>query len=183
MNTAKVQVVAYDGSPLSELALHRAIRFATAGDLPTIHLLMVAEERGDRVKLPSGARVTQWEALMNLRIMVRAVLHAWELKGTFVRLVCHVTTGEPAGKILELAAKKSAERILLGSQSALHPAAGRVGSVARVVAAEAPCEVHVEGPLTPAQRRPASDPLRVFLILGDGFGLRASADGPKIAAC
>jgi nucleotide-binding universal stress UspA family protein len=183
MKLANTQVVGFDGSPLSEVALHRALRASEDAELPAIHVVTVAQKSKGAIVLPSGLVLSHFEALMNLRLTVGAMATEWGARSRFVRIVCHLMVGDPANCILELSEKSNADRILLGTTSQPAAAPGTVGSVAKKVAQLATCDLSLQSPINAYQERIRTDPLRLFLLLGDGFSAHGQRQGPRIATC
>ncbi len=184
MKTAKIQVVGFDGSLLSEVALHQALHSAGDIELPTIHVVLVTQEDHGRLRLPGGGTACRWKALLGLKLTVGALVKEWNIDQGLTRLVCHVISGEETAKLLEIADYYEAQRILIGSHSCSRHRSGRIGHTASSIASEARCEVHIATPMTQAEPRPpAQDPLKVFLLLGDGFTASGESRGPRVASC
>lgn len=183
MKRANVQLVGFDGSPLSEMALHDALRTAQLAELPTIHVVMVAEQVDKGVKLPSGIVLSRFEALMNLRLTVRALHAQWNVKPNLVHVVCHVLVGSVSENILNLAEKYRVERIALGAHARGELRSSKLGSLAQHIARTAPVPVSLQTAMSPAARRKKLDALRLFLLLGDGFATTGKRQSPRIANC
>lgn len=169
MHTTLVQVVGYDGSPLSELALRRVAEAATRSDVSVVHVVAVAENAGSKVRMPDGIVVDPWAGLSALRLTVGELLRKWQLYDQLVRVVAHVATGEVGPTLIDVAARLEATSISLGLRGTSTGGPDRVGSVAAYVAKNAPCPVHLQSLLTTREGALPGDPLRLYLALGDGF--------------
>lgn len=170
MRTARVILVGLDYSPLSEAALHRALRCTAASPFATLHAVTVAERVGDQVRLPGGTTLTEWAAANAVRTQLRERVRALPGVGSRnLRVIGHLRSGSPSCAILELATTSGAERIVLGAHSEANTSRLTLGRVALEVAARSPIEVHLETPLpcAPARRSPA-DPVRWAFVFGSG---------------
>ena len=164
-----VQVVGYDGSPLSELALRRAVEEASRAEFSVVHVVAVARGVDARVRMPDGLLVDPWAGLLALRLTVAELLRKWQLHDQVVRVVAHVATGEPGPTLIEAAARLDAHSITVGVRGASRGGKDRLGHVAAHVAQHAPCKVHLQSLLATREEAKPGDPLRLYLVLGDGF--------------
>jgi nucleotide-binding universal stress UspA family protein len=184
MHSSLVQVVGYDGSPLSELGLRRAVEEAMRADFAVVHVVAVVEAAGTMVKMPDGTVLNPWAGLSALRLTVRELLRTWGVSDQLVHVVAHVTTGEPGPTLVDLAVRLEAHSItvgLRGTRSSLSRSQGTtLGSVARYLARNATCKVLLQSLLVPREAARPSDPLRLYLVLGDGFTL-PGAPLPRMA--
>jgi nucleotide-binding universal stress UspA family protein len=169
MQSTLVQVVGYDGSPLSELALRRAIEDASRAELAVVHVVAVAESLGARVRMPDGIIVDPWAGLSALRLMVGELLRTWQLSDHLVRVVAHVATGDPGPTLVDIATRLEAHCITVGLRGTARSFDGKLGSVADYVARTALCQVQLQSILSPREGSRHGDPLRLYLVLGDGF--------------
>jgi len=169
MQTSLVQVVGYDGSPLSEMALRRAAEAAIRTEHSVVHVVSIAQSSGAQVRMPDGLVVDPWAGLSALRLTVSELLRKWQLYDQLVRVVAHVATGEPGPTLVDVAARLEATSITLGLRGTSPATQDRVGSVAAYVARHAPCPVHLQSLLATREGARPGDPLRLYLALGDGF--------------
>lgn len=188
MQAARVIVVGLDYSPLSETALHRALRMTEAVPFATLHAVTVGERIGDQVRLPDGAVMSQWAAVESVRLHLRERVRALPHVGARnLRVLGHLRGGDPAQAVLDLAFTSNAERILVGAHSESGTSRLGVGRVAREVLAKAPVSVHVEMPMEASPTPVPFDPLRWAFVFGtgrrrpkdDGLGLRSIDLGMK----
>jgi nucleotide-binding universal stress UspA family protein len=187
MQAARVIVVGLDYSPLSEAALHHALRMTEAVPFATLHAVTVGERVGQQVRLPDGAVMSEWAAVEAVRLHLRERVRALPQVGARnLRVLGHVRGGQPAEAILELAFTCNAERILVGAHSESGTQRLGVGAVAREVLAKAPVSVHVEMPMAAAPTPKPFDPLRWAFVFGTGrrrpkeeLGLRSFDAGMK----
>lgn len=179
MQSPRVILVALDYSPLSEAALHKALRMTEAVSYATIHAVTVGERLGDRVRLPDGTTLYHWSALDAVRTHLRERVRALPGVGARnLRVMGHVRTGDPIQGILDLAFTANVEHIVVGAHSREGMHRLDIGRVAGAVVSRASVQVSVEMPVAaaPAPRRPF-DPLRWANALGPSratspFGLR-----------
>src|SRR5690554_3868093 len=114
MQTARVIVVGFDYSPLSEAALHRALRMTEAVPFATLHAVTVGTRVGADVRLPDGAVMSQWAAVEAVRIHLRERVRAVpDIGARNLRVIGHVRGGEPSQAILDLAFTCNAEKIVM----------------------------------------------------------------------
>jgi len=180
MQSSLVQVVGYDGSPLSELGLRRAVEEAMRTDFAVVHVVAVVEAVGSLVKMPDGMLVNPWAGLSALRLTIRELLRTWGVSDQLVHVVAHVTTGEPGPTLVDLATRLEANSISVGLCGAGSSHGPTVGSVARYLAKNATCKVQLQSLLVPREQARPGDPLRLYLVLGDGFTL-PGAPLPRMA--
>lgn len=170
MQPTLVQVVGYDGSPLSELALRRALEEATRAEYSLVHVVAVAQPVGGKVRMPDGLVVDPWAGLMALRLTVMEFLRKWQCSDQAVRVVAHVASGEPGPTLIEAAGRLEAHSISVGVRGNSRVADdGRIGSVAAHVAQHATCKVNLQSLFTAREGQKPGDALRLYLVLGDGF--------------
>ncbi|NLE86656.1 MAG: universal stress protein [Myxococcales bacterium] len=169
MQTARVIVVGFDYSPLSEAALHRALRMTEAVPFATLHAVTVGTRVGADVRLPDGAVMSQWAAVEAVRIHLRERVRAVpDIGARNLRVIGHVRGGEPSQAILDLAFTCNAEKIVMGAHSATDDHGGTLGQVAQRVLAQAPIGVHVETAVASAPTPAPFDPLRWAFVFGTG---------------
>lgn len=169
MQTARVIVVGFDYSPLSEAALHRALRMTEAVPFATLHAVTVGTRVGSDVRLPDGAVLSQWAAVEAVRVHLRERVRALpEVGARNLRVIGHVRGGEASQAILDLAFSCNAERIVVGAHSAADDHRGAVGQVAQRVLSRAPVGVHVETAVAAAPPPVPFDPLRWAFVFGTG---------------
>src|SRR5690606_21916542 len=89
-------VVGFDGSPLSELALYRALRLTEFTQFALVHVVTVLDEDGDLVVLPDGMRLPEWSATEMMRLTVLGLAGRSRRLGRFARVVPHTCFGRPA---------------------------------------------------------------------------------------
>lgn len=155
MDSPQTLVVGYDGSSLSELALHRAMRMTEHARFGMIHVLTVVEEDGDCLILPTGERLSRWAALDTLRHILDRTTKRWELRRPQVRVIAHLRSGEPGQVLVDLAYRYHADQIVIGVGSSRSPSAP-IGSVAARILELSEIPVHLENPLcsnSPPSRR------------------------------
>lgn len=171
MHSTLVQVVGYDGSPLSELGLRRAVEDAACAEVAVVHVVAVAaaEGPGTKVRMPDGLLVDPWAGLSALRLMVGELLRTWQLSDHLVRVVAHVATGEPGPTLVDIATRLEAHSITVGLRGTARSFEGKLGRVASHVVRTAPCKVQLQTLLSPREGSRQGDPLRLYLVLGDGF--------------
>jgi nucleotide-binding universal stress UspA family protein len=163
-------IVGMDYSPLSEAALHRALRMTEGAPHATIHAVTVARHVGSNVVLPDGSVMSKWAAGEAVRLHLAERVRQWPNTGPAnLRVVGHVRGGSPAKALLDMAFRTGAECIVIGSHGGSVSDVMRVGSVAQEVLTEAKLDVHLEAPLT---QTPAVthefDPLRFAFVFGTG---------------
>jgi hypothetical protein len=110
-----------------------------------------------------------WAGLSALRLTVGELLRAWQLSDHLVRVVAHVATGEAGPTLVDIATRLEAHSITVGLRGTARVLEGNLGSVAAHVARHAPCKVQLQSLLSPREGSPHGDPLRLYLVLGDGF--------------
>ena len=182
MQTARVIVVGFDYSPLSEAALHRALRMTEAVPFATLHAVTVGTRVGPDVRLPDSAVMSQWAAVEAVRIHLRERVRALpEVGARNLRVIGHVRGGDPADAILDLAFSCNAERIVLGAHSAVNDHRGGVGRVAQKVLTKASVGVHVETAVAAAPTVVPFDPLRWAFVFGTGHRRPKGAPGARSA--
>lgn len=172
MRTARIILVGFDYSPLSEAALDRALQLAATTPYTTLHAVTVGDRVDSGVRLPGGALLTEWAATQAVRTQleerVRALLGTGSRR---LRVIGHLRSGEPARAILDLALTSGAERIVLGAHSDPDTNRLTLGSVALSVTAQSSVEVHLETALPSAPtRRPPADPVRWAFVFGAARG-------------
>src|SRR6187431_2865209 len=118
MQSSLVQVVGYDGSPLCEVGLRRAVEEAILAEFAVVHVVAVVEAVGSKVRMPDGIVVDPWAGLMGLRLMISELLRTWRLSDQLVRVVAHVATGEPGPTLVDVAARLEANSITIGLRGA-----------------------------------------------------------------
>ncbi len=170
MQAPRVVVVGLDFSPLSELALHRAMRATEAAPYATIHAVCVGRKEGGEVHLPDGSHLSEWAAMDSVRFRLAQMVKHWPHVGPAnLRVVGHVRAGDPPKALLDMGFKTNAEKIFVGAHSQAQSGVFGIGSVARRVLSDSPVEVHVEAPMTsdlaPA---PTFDPMRWAFVFGTG---------------
>ena len=165
MDSPQNLVVGYDGSSLSELALHRALRMTERSRFAMIHVVTVVEEDGDTLILPTGERLSRWAALDTLRHILHRTTKGWELRRPQVRVVAHLRIGEPGQVIVDLAYRYHADQIVIGVRTGGNPSAP-IGDVASRILELSEIPVHLENPLSsrPPSRRVS--PLRWAYVFG-----------------
>jgi Universal stress protein family len=127
-------VVGYDGSPLSEFALRRALKETRAASFALIHVVTVVDEVDGNYRLPTGAEVPRYSGLDALRLIAGTLVESWALESPYQRVISHVRTGNPALALVDLAYRFHAERIILGRTGSGKSNDG-IGSVAKAVLA------------------------------------------------
>lgn len=158
-------VVGYDGSPLSELALHRALRLTENAPFAMIHVVCVVKDEDDNVRLPSGQLLSRWAALDSLRHTLHATTKNWG-RSSSVRVVAHLRSGEPGQAIIDLAYRYHADQLILGAASFGSSRQLRVGSTARKVMENCEIPVHVETPLMASGPSTKFSPMRWAYVFG-----------------
>lgn len=136
-------VVGYDASPLSELALYRALRSAQKSVFCMVNILMVAEKTAAGVRLPSGENVPSWVARETLRHDLQEKASRWGIEDPRIRILANLRWGEPAQEIVEFSYRMHAEQIMVGARSSTSSSL-RIGSTAQQILGLTDIPVHVE---------------------------------------
>ncbi len=146
--------IAYDGSALSELALHDCMRQMQHGAYSMVHVVCVAEKRGPMVQLPTGEVLTPWGALETLRQVVGILAKNWKFTHPMIRLVVHLRTADPSSEsiakaVVDLAYRYHTDKISVGMHGTLESHKNRVGSVAKEILQLSDLPVSLKTPLSP----------------------------------
>lgn len=161
MDVPQHVLVGYDGSPLSELALHRAFRMVEHSAFALIHVVAVVDDGvSDYVRLPTGQLMSRWAALDSVRLMVAGVTQ--ELREQFpqVRLIAHVRTGEPAQALVDFAYRYHIDQIILGARGQNSSSQSSLGSIASKILSLTEIATHIEGPIYSLPPLSTAHPLR-----------------------
>lgn len=166
MHSVRHITVAYDGSPLSEIALRSAVSRTIGSPLTQIHVVCVAERvgRGQVVRLPDGQQLPHWLALQSLEHIIKRCARDGISSGRLPRIFVHLRTGDPAPIIVDLAYRFHTELICLGTGNFIDK--GGVGSVATRVLELSDIPVELQTPLGKAGRKARFNPLRFAYVLG-----------------
>jgi nucleotide-binding universal stress UspA family protein len=156
--------VAYDGSLLSEQALHSAVRRTAGSHVAQIHVVCVAERLGQLVRLPSGELLPHWAALGSLRLIVKRTARLGAEGAKLPHIFVHLRIGEPGPVIVDLAYRFHTELILMGAGRS--PESHRVGSVATRVLELSEIPVELETPLGKSAAAPPFNALRFAYVFG-----------------
>ncbi len=181
MQSVQHIAVAYDGSPLSEMALHSAIRRTLGSPIAQVHVVCVAQRirPGQVVRMPSGQKLPHWLALKSLEHIVKRSARDAHGSGRLPRIFVHLRTGDPARVIVDLAYRFHTELICLGTGSFVNK--GGVGSVAARVLELSDIPVELQTPLGNADKGQPFNPLRFAYVFGgpelrqDNLGKRGGA--------
>jgi nucleotide-binding universal stress UspA family protein len=183
MDAPQHLVVGYDGSPLSELALHRALRMTEHAPFGMIHVVSVVQEDGQSVILPTGERLSRWAALDTLRHILDRTTKSWNLRRPQIRVIAHLRAGEPAQTLVDLAYRYHADQILIGVGANRTPSAP-IGAVAARVLELSEIPVHLESPGSSSPPSARFNALRWAYVFGgptlrtDRFGASSHSARP-----
>lgn len=179
MQSPQHLVVAYNGSRLSELALHRALRLTEHTAFGMVHVVCVVEEEGDTLTLPTGEKLSRWAALDTLRLILDRTTRSWGLRTPQVRVVAHLRTGDPAQAIVDLAYRYHADQIIVGQGSST--SSGALGPVSSRILELSEIPVHLESPLASSPPSSRFNAMRWAYVFGgptlkrDSLGISGSA--------
>lgn len=164
MSSVQHICVAYDGSPLSELALASAVR-RTAGSLVAqVHVVCVAERVGHFVRLPSGELLPHWSARSSLDLIVKRTARAGFNGTKLPHIFVHLRIGDPGQVIVDLAYRFHTELILLGTGRS--PEMPRLGRVAARVLELSEIPVEFQTPLGKTSGERPFNALRFAYVFG-----------------
>lgn len=158
-------VVAYNGSRLSELALHRALKLTEHTAFGMIHVVCVVKEEGDTLILPTGEKLSRWAALDTLRLILDRTTRSWGLRTPQVRVVAHLRTGDPAQAIVDLAYRYHADQIVVGQGSSA-PTNTPIGPVSARILELSEIPVHLESPLASSPPSSRFNAMRWAYVFG-----------------
>ncbi|OQX70366.1 MAG: hypothetical protein B6A08_00630 [Sorangiineae bacterium NIC37A_2] len=150
-------VVGFDGSPLSELALFRALRLTEFTQFSLVHVVTVVEDEDDLVVLPDGVRLPEWSASEMLRLTVLGLAAGSKRLGRFARIIPHICAGRPAASLADFARRYQADMVLVGARGT-GDTKKPLGSVPRELLEKLDIPVQVE--TFPLDRAFASEPPR-----------------------
>jgi nucleotide-binding universal stress UspA family protein len=156
--------VAYDGSPLSEQALHTAVRRTAGSSVAQIHVVCVAERVGKFVKMPSGELLPHWSALGSLKLIVRRTARLGVEGARVPYIFVHLRIGEPGQVIVDLAYRFHVELILMGAGRST--ALNRLGHVATQVLELSEIPVELQTPLGNSGAARPFNALRFAYVFG-----------------
>jgi nucleotide-binding universal stress UspA family protein len=123
-------LVGTDTSARAEMAVEEAVRLARAEDAELVVLY---------VKLPVDAREVFDPGKPADPI---AYLHGLAARFEGVRMRTRIEEGDPAPKIVEIAAEEGARLVVLGNRE-VHERRWLLGSIPLVVATRSPCSVYI----------------------------------------
>jgi nucleotide-binding universal stress UspA family protein len=142
----QIIVVGFDYSPAGFRALENGIRMASRVRSAEPHVLLVAREAGDEVRIDAlGLVLSPVSAALMLREDVEAETRKAAIRGEargLSRVVTHVRAGDPADELVLLAASLGAGAIVLGEARKTLPPAGVRGRVTERVRRAARCPVY-----------------------------------------
>lgn len=136
-------VVGFDGSPLSELALYRALRLTEFTQFALVHVVTVLDEDGDLVVLPDGMRLPEWSATEMMRLTVLGLAGRSRRLGRFARVVPHTCFGRPAVALASFAKRYQADMVLVGARGA-DDTSESLGSVPKELLEKLELPLHIE---------------------------------------
>jgi nucleotide-binding universal stress UspA family protein len=147
-------VVGVDFSPLAELALDSALRFAAPYAGSEVHAVHVEPARGSlrprwHLALVDAGTAAQLDAVLQEleRYGAARLLRLREtLPNARCRIVTHARLGAPAAQIARMASDLDADLVVVGSHGRPGPHRRLLGSVAEAVVGTAPCPVYVARP-------------------------------------
>jgi nucleotide-binding universal stress UspA family protein len=168
MNAPHHVLVGYDGSPLSELALHRAFRLVEHASFALIHVVSVVEEApGDRLRLASGEVMSRWAALDSVRLMVAGVTKDLRSRYPQARVIAHLRTGSVAQSLVDFAYRFHIDQIIVGARGQGEHCVTCLGSVASSILGLTEIPIHIESPLLSVPAMVRSQALR-WAYISDG---------------
>ncbi len=149
MDTPQHLLVGYDGSALSELALHRAFRMIEHAPFALVHVVAVVDEgAGDYVRLPSGELMTRWAALDSIRLMVAGVTEELRKRHPQARVIAHLRAGEIAESLVDFAYRFHIDQIVVGARGQSVWSETALGSVPEKLLGLTEIPVHIEAPVS-----------------------------------
>ena len=161
MTSAEHITVAYDGSPLSELSLRRALVMTAGSRVAQVHVVCVVEVGGHSLRLPTGATLPAFLARQWLaHIVARSSLDVPGARGTLV--LAHLRSGDPAHTVVDLAYRYHTERIMMGAGGR----GDRIGSVAQAVLDLSEIPVELQTALGHPSAEKHFNPLRFAYVFG-----------------
>jgi nucleotide-binding universal stress UspA family protein len=175
-------LVGFEGSPLSWMAVRRALLFSRSASFALVHVVVVVERVGNDYLLPSGERLSPHAALDFARLSLTQQAREWGLDSPHVRLILHLRVGAPGRCLVDLAYRFAADIVLVGAHGSDAPQ-GYVGSVAReVLDYTHDMAVHVESDSGIAKNLPSSMSAEGVVIpwerLGPAAVGRSAGGGP-----
>lgn len=156
--------VAYDGSPLSEQALHSAVRRTAGSPVAQLHVVSVAERVGQFVRLPSGELLPHFMAQRSLNLIVKRTARVGLEGAKLPYIFVHLRIGDPGPVIVDLAYRFHTELILMGAGRS--PESSRVGSVVARVLELSEIPVELQTPLGNSGAARPFNPLRFAYVFG-----------------
>lgn len=150
-------VVGFDGSPLSELALFRALHITEFTQFSLVHVVTVVDEEDDLVVLPDGARLLEWSATEMLRLTVLGLVGRSKRLRRFARVIPHTCSGRPAAALADFARRYRADMVLVGARGTADTSEP-LGSVPRELLGSLDVPLKIES--FPLDRAFASEPSR-----------------------
>lgn len=168
MDTPQHVLVGYDGSPLSELALHRAFRMVEHSTFALIHVVCVVDEGpGDAVRIPAGHLMTRWAALESVRLIVKGETEALRVRYPQARMIVHLRTGDVASALVDFAYRFHIDQIVVGAHGRSTHGSSTVGSVSNKLLTLTDIPTHIESPLGSVPPPAPGNPLRWAYIASD----------------
>lgn len=166
MEGLKNFVVGFDGSPLGELALRRALIKAQAAPFSFIHVVMVVEDTESGCLLPSGEEVPRFVAIETIRLTLKKLVEIWHLENPRARLVAHLPSGPVASTLVDLVERFRADCLFLGAHGSDRPL-GRIGAItAALLKQTRTIPVHIEAPSFAGAETRAFDAFEWIYIFG-----------------
>ena len=164
MNPAQQITVAYDGSPQSEIAFHQALKMTRGLVVANVHVICVAEQVGEKVRLPTGEVLSHWAAREAIHHII--VGHAQQIVGgeRLANVYVHLRTGDPAQLIVDLAYRFHADLILMGAGG--RGGGAHIGRVAHDVLELSDIPVELQTAFTSSSQGRRFNALRFAYVFG-----------------
>lgn len=167
MNGPQHISVAYDGSPHSELALHRALNVAKTTPFGRVHVVCVVEDVAPHlVRLPNGVVMTSWSARESLRLIVSRSAKECGAVSLKRRVESHLRSGDPARVIVDLAYRFHSDQIFVGARGNGGIGRDGVGRVAAEVLELSDIPVNISMPLKANPARQEFNAVRWAYVFG-----------------
>lgn len=168
-NTGHI-TVGYDGSTLSELSLYSAFRALKDSSFGNLHVVLVVDECGSLVRLPSGELVTALTARDTLHHIVSAMARTCLPPETRSRISTHIRIGAPARTLVDFAYRHHSDHIFIGARgrwtTGTKAHTPGLGSVASEVLDLSEIPVTLESGHFQSAPGPHPSPLRLAYVFG-----------------